>query len=95
MEEAILIEDMLNGEDLTPDRSEAGLLNRESNEDIPASSTRSVLSQALVNIFNNHLEMNLKKTIGKSLPVTFIGDTKLSRVVKRMRLIVTSQMLSI
>lgn len=62
MEEAIPTENMLNGEGLIPDRSEVGLVNRESNEDVPAGSTRSVLSQALVNIFNNHLEMNLKKT---------------------------------
>lgn len=62
MEQTIPIENMLNGEDPTPERSEVGLVNRESNEDVPAGSTRSVLSKALVNIFNNHLEMNLKKT---------------------------------
>lgn len=62
MEQTIPIENMLNGEDPAPERSEVGLVNRESNEDVPAGSTRSVPSKALVNIFNNHLEMNLKKT---------------------------------
>lgn len=58
MEQIISIENMLKGEDLTPDTSEVGLVNRESNEGVPACSTSLMLSQALVKIFNNNLEIN-------------------------------------
>lgn len=51
---------MFSGDDLTGIRFDVGLINTESNEDIPAFSTRLVLSQASVNIFNNNLEINLK-----------------------------------
>lgn len=52
---------MLNGDDLTPDTVEAGLVKREPKEGVPVCSTGLVLSQALVKIFNNHLEINFKK----------------------------------
>lgn len=94
MEQVTPTENMLNVEDhKTPARSEVGLVNRELNEDVSAGSTSSVLSQVLVNIFNNQLKTNFKKIV-KSLPVTFTSDQKLSRLVKMMRLTSTSQILN-
>lgn len=83
---------MFNGKDLTDDRFDVGLINTESNEDIPAVSTRFVLNQASVNIFNKSLQINLKKNnTGNALPAIFTGDTKLSRLT---RFPDTSQILS-
>jgi len=68
----IPIENMLSDEDPTPDRSEVGLVNRESNEDVPAGSTRSVPSQALANICSNNLEINRKKTTHRKVTASYI-----------------------